>query len=82
MTTTDAQIDTLEKELRETQDKLRYVEEQLGMLTDMLAESQFRERLANVEQWQEEWDRATEEFEQVVEFMPAEDWFRDRAKDN
>lgn len=67
-----------------TTERLEYLEEQVAMLTDMLAESDFRRRIAECEMWIEEWERSCQEFEDsvAVEFYPEEVIFRDKSKDN
>lgn len=51
------------------EDRVEELEEQVAMLTDLLAESDFRERIASVEEWIG-----------VVEISNS--MMRDRARDN
>lgn len=68
--------------------RLEDLEEQVALLTDLLAESQFRERIGNIENWIEDFERGCEEAEkemaamQEVEFVPAIDLLRDKKQDN
>lgn len=66
--------------------RLEDLEEQVALLTDLLAESQFRERIGNIENWIEDFERGCEEAEKemaaMVEFVPAIDLLRDKKQDN
>lgn len=76
--------------IKELQGRVEYLEDQLGMLTDLVAESKFRERIKVLEDWADDVARKAQEVieelesgivEEVV-FVPSDEWFRDKTKDN
>lgn len=64
------------------EEKVRYLEEQVSMLTDMLAESQFRERIGVLERWVEEVDETAQQIDAGEIVFIADCDLRDKSKDN